>query len=125
MKNLTETQEHYALMDWIRMQPNIHKYAIHIANERYLNVKDNPKLWAVGSKLKKMGVKKGVPDFFFACPKGEYHGLWLELKAGKNKVTKEQQDFLTLMTKVGYLAVCVTGCDPAIAFIKEYFALKN
>jgi hypothetical protein len=125
MKGASETQEHCALMDWIRMHPNIHKYTIHIANERYLNVQSNPELWAVGSKLKKMGVKKGVSDFFFACPKGEYHGLWLELKAGKNKATKEQQDFINLMTSVGYLAVCVTGCDTAISFIKEYFSLKN
>lgn len=125
MKGASETQIHCALMDWIRLNPNIEKYTIHIANERYLDVKNNPKLWAVGAKLKQMGVKKGVPDFFFAIPKGGYCGLWLELKVGSNKPSKEQQDFLELMTSVGYLAVCVVGFDAALIVIKQYFSLGS
>jgi hypothetical protein len=113
---VTERGEHLALMQWIRTQPEINRYVIHIANER----KCTPRQ---GKLLKDMGVRAGVPDFFFPCPKGGYHGMWVELKVGKNKLLPEQKEFLALMTSVGYVAVCAVGFDAAKAFIEEYFSL--
>lgn len=37
------------------------------------------------ANLKKQGVKAGVPDLFLPVGRGSYHGLFIELKYGKNK----------------------------------------
>ena len=77
-------------------------------------------------KLKKMGMKTGVSDIFIAIPKGEYNGMWLELKdEGKsiNDVTDAQKEHLTLMREMGYCATWAAGSDSAIAKIKKYMEL--
>lgn len=44
--------------------------------------------------LKAEGVKAGVLDIFLPYPKDKWHGLFLEMKWGKNKLTKEQKEFI-------------------------------
>ena len=39
---------------------------------------------ATAIALKRQGVKAGVPDVVLPVPRGEYHGLYIELKAGSN-----------------------------------------
>jgi hypothetical protein len=78
-----------------------------------------------GITLKRMGVKKGVADFFLALPSGDYHGLWIELKVGKGKLSPEQISFLNRKTERGYLAVAVWGFDAAIEIIKNYLNQNN
>lgn len=73
-----------------------------------------------GALLKRMGVKRGVADFFLAIPLNGKAGLWVELKVGKNKPTKEQQAFLDRKAQRGYEAVCVWGTDAAREVIKSY-----
>ena len=46
--------------------------------------------FAVARKLKAEGVKRGVLDTFWPLPIGRYHGLWIEFKVGKNKLTDDQ-----------------------------------
>ena len=70
-----------------------------------------------------MGVKRGVADFFLALPLNGKAGLWIELKVGTNKPSKEQQAFLERKVQRGYDAVCVWGTEAARDAIKVY--LKN
>ena len=53
----------------------------HVANERKTTK-------PAGKRLTKKGVKSGVPDILIFEPRGKYNGLAIELKAGKNKLTK-------------------------------------
>lgn len=47
-----------------------------------------------GGLLKRKGLAKGMPDYFFLLNKdGIIHNIYLEMKAGKNKLTEEQQQF--------------------------------
>jgi len=108
-----EEIEQCKLFDWIRTIPELEKCAFHIANER----KTNPMR---GLLLKRMGVLSGVSDVFIALPKGGFHGLFLELKAGNNKATEHQRLFLEKMTQNGYLAICCTGYEAARAIILTY-----
>ena len=62
----------------------------------------------------------GVSDMFLPVAMGIYHGLFIELKDGKNKTTPEQEAFLAEMVFRGYKAVVSHGADEAIAAIKEY-----
>jgi hypothetical protein len=54
-------------------------------------------------KAKKSGYKKGFPDLFIYEPRGEFNGLAIELKVGKNRATKEQLWWRNELNKRGYL----------------------
>ena len=70
--------------------------------------------------LKRQGVKRGVSDIFVPMPTQNYHGLFLELKVGKNKPTKEQIDFLKFVNSVGYCGVVCYGFEEAVTTIQNY-----
>lgn len=46
---------------------------------------------ATAVALKRQGVKAGVPDIMLPAARAGYHGLYIELKAGKNTTTKKQK----------------------------------
>lgn len=71
-----------------------------------------------------MGVVKGVSDLFLAVPMGRKHGLWLELKCGKNKPTPEQIEFAAQRIQMGYCAEFANGMDEAKEKIMAYVRLQ-
>lgn len=79
-------------------------------------------------RLKKEGVKMGVSDLFFAHPSmGERsfnHGLWIEVKSRKGKLSKEQKEWMILMSNVGYKCVEVKSVDEGIQAIKIYLGMN-
>ena len=73
------------------------------------------------SALKAEGVQKGVPDITFSVPRGEYHGLYIEMKTREGgRVSPEQQEKLDLLNKEGYKAVFTKGCDEAMRVFRDY-----
>ena len=54
------------------------------------------------ARLRAEGVKPGVPDVFLPVAAGGYHGLWLELKAGKNNPSPEQKAWIAQLNDQGY-----------------------
>lgn len=60
------------------------------------------------SRLKAEGVRAGVWDLFFAFPHHGFGGLWIELKNGRNGLTKEQKEFRTQLEGKYAFAVCRT-----------------
>ncbi len=102
------------LMNWVKFNlPEYVEDIIHVANERTCSPIE-------GRILKRMGVRRGCADIFVAVVKNGIGGLWLELKVGTNKPTKEQQEFLQRKIKMGYAAACVWGWEAARDFIVEY-----
>ncbi len=65
---------------------------------------------ATAVRLKREGVRAGVPDLFLAAPGKSTHGLFIELKAGKaGRVSESQRQMLNLLESHGYnCAVCRT-----------------
>lgn len=108
-----EEIEQINLISWTSTKPDLWAYVIHIANQRQCTQ-------IQGRKLKRMGVKKGVPDLFIAIPRNGCHGLWIELKAGSNRTTTEQNEFIDLLNKQGYKAVIAYGYKEARQVIEEY-----
>jgi hypothetical protein len=64
---------------------------------------------AEAANLKAQGVKAGVPDICLPVPRGAFHGLYIEMKYGKNKLTVDQKWWLVALSQQGYAtAVCYT-----------------
>ena len=116
MKLGAETLEMIRIFDYIRFK-KLDAFIFHIANERKTSVQ-------AGSILKRMGVKPGVSDIFIAIPRLSFHGMFLEVKANKNKPTDLQRKFLDDMISQGYFATWRTGADASIEAIESYLALK-
>ena len=98
----------------------------HPANERKLNVVRNSKGKAfspLGAKLKRKGVKSGVPDIVILEPRGIYHGLFLELKVGKNKTTPNQEKWKSDLNKRNYLCLVSYSLEESENIIKKYLSL--
>lgn len=70
--------------------------------------------------LKLEGVSAGFPDLFVPELCSCYGGLFIELKVGKNKPTKAQQDWIDYLNYAGYLAVVCYGHLEAIKEIDKY-----
>jgi hypothetical protein len=93
---------------------------------------------AVAAKLRAEGVKAGVPDIFIACPREktivhyqvgawseDYSGLFIEMKAGKNKTTPAQDEWITRLSKAGYKVAVCYGFEEAKQTILEYLEVKE
>ncbi len=108
---------HINIVNWFNYQfPQFEPDFHHFANERKCSVQE-------GRTLSRMGVKRGVLDFFLALPLNGRAGLWVELKVGRNKPTKEQLLFAKRKIMRGYDAFFVFGFDEAKECILSY--LKN
>ena len=77
-----------------------------------------------GKRFKKMGTRKGFPDLFIFITNSIYHGLFIELKSGKNTVTDEQKAMHILLTEQGYKVVVCYGRQAAIDAIKDYLKIR-
>lgn len=114
-----EDVEQKALMDWCRLHPVCKHYMFAIPNGGMRNVRE-------AAKLKRTGVKAGVPDLFLAYPNGTHHGLFIEMKRRNgNKPTKQQLEMLTRLQAVGYEAIVSYGWEYACEFIQYYLESYN
>jgi hypothetical protein len=85
---------------------------------------------ATAARLAAEGVRKGVPDIMLAVPKNIwadpnkpwYCGLFIELKIGTNKPTKEQQEWLYFLSQSGYRTHVCYGWEEARDKIISYLS---
>ncbi len=76
-------------------------------------------------RLKMEGVKPGVPDVMLPVPRGIYHGLYIELKAGKNKTTEKQDKWLSNLKQQGYYTAVCYGWESASEVLLKYLSLPR
>lgn len=82
----------------------------------------------IGKRFKREGLLSGVSDIFVPYPVidndgNQYHGLWIEFKYGKNKLTKAQKEFQNVMYERGYVVSVAYSCDEAINILKKYLKI--
>lgn len=93
------------VINWLRENyPQVEKLTIHIANERKCHVIE-------GRILKRMGVKKNVPDLLIPIPMHGKGGLWIEIKVENNNPSQGQREFLEEMIKNNFAAACCWGFE--------------
>lgn len=74
----------------------------------------------VAARLKAEGVLAGVPDLFIAEPSGYYHGLFIEMKAGRNNLRTEQLEMMNRLRDSGYKCVVCWTFDEFMRAVNNY-----
>ncbi len=75
---------------------------------------------ATAGKLKSEGVKRGVPDVCLPVAYDGFHGLFIEMKYGKNTTTDDQNTWLMRLWNQGYQATVCHSFEEAKTVILEY-----
>ena len=95
---MNEHQIQVAVITWFRLQyPKLILFAIPNGGVRNI---------VTAVKLKSEGVLAGVADLFLMQPTTTHHGLFIEMKAQKGKLSESQKYFLDQAKAKGY-AACV------------------
>lgn len=91
----------------------------HIPNE-------GKRSWMTGGRMKAEGLKSGVPDIFLPVPRGEFHGLFVEMKRTKGGTVSDcQKLWLHDLQKQGYCAAVCRGWYEAAECIKNTWREKR
>lgn len=76
---------------------------------------------AEASKLRRLGVRAGVPDLLLPVAVAPYHGLWIEMKRRKGGlVSAAQHGWIDALRAEGYAVAVARGADEAIDTIIAY-----
>lgn len=75
------------------------------------------------ARLKRAGVKRGVPDLCLPVPRKKYHGLYIEMKFGNGRTSKEQKEWIKDLTEQGYFATVCNGFEEAKETIIKYMSI--
>lgn len=104
MKSL-EHSEQVSLMQWWALQcrrfevPEQLLFAIPNGGQRNI---------ITAKRMKDEGVRSGIPDLFLAVPRGNFHGLFIEMKKQRGGVVSDNQKAcMEMLSANGY---CVTVC---------------
>lgn len=114
----TEAQEQSDLIEWAESCVTLNIYPelklLHaIPNGGSRDIRE-------ARNLKRQGVKAGVPDLCLPVPKGRYHGLYIEMKVGKNKPSAKQFEWLNALSANGYAVALCYGAREARENIQTY-----
>lgn len=117
----SEATEQEAVIKWCNRQqrecPEL-KLIFHIPNGGSRNTLE-------AANLKRQGVKAGVPDLCLPVPKNGFHGLYIEMKYGKNKTTKRQEEWLKALREQGYYTAVCYGAEEAETVIASYLQMAG
>lgn len=112
-----EDEEQATLLSWCRMMswrwPEL-DLLFHIPN-------GGARRKSEAARFKALGVKPGVPDLFLSVPRGEYHGLYIEMKRLRDgRVSKDQKTWIAALRAQGYRVEVCKGWKAAADVIREY-----
>jgi hypothetical protein len=110
---------------WFKLQyPNILIHHSPNGGKRTQKVnKYGQKYSPEAAKFKAMGTLAGFPDIFVPKPIGIYHGLFIELKTGKNYLTENQKTVMEKLIDNGYFVKPCYTFDDFKLTVERYFNL--
>lgn len=116
MLSTKESQEQTYLFQWARW--NAQKFPeldllFHVPNGGRRDKRE-------ANSLKRQGVKAGVPDLVLPVARNGYFGLYIELKAGKNKTSEEQNKWIKQLKEQGYFVTVCYGWQEAKEVLEQY-----
>lgn len=77
----------------------------------------------LGNKMKRKGVKGGVPDILIFEPRGKHGGMAIEIKAGKNRASPEQLIWMHELAKRNWKTLITKSLDELIHEVDIYLNL--
>lgn len=119
-----ETDEQQSLFTWaawnFQRLPEL-RLMFHIPNGGHRHER-------VAAKMKREGVKAGVPDIFLPVARQGFHGLFLEMKTegnrpkrgGKGGLSDLQAHWIGELRTQGYRCEVAYGRDEAVAILENY-----
>ena len=116
-----EAHEQIAVFAWIDMQklsvPDL-RMAFHVPNGEHRNP-------ITGARLKRLGVRAGVPDILLPVARGMYNGLAIELKRQVGgRLSPEQKAWIEGLKLCGWDVHVCPGADVAIEAIRKYLDIQ-
>lgn len=111
-----ESEEQIYLFHWAQYQSGRYpelELMYHIPNGGSRNKYE-------AANLKLQGVKAGVPDICLPVARGKFHGLYIELKVGRNKTSEKQNNWIDALNTQGYCAAVCYGWESAADMISKY-----
>jgi len=129
-----EEQNQVAFFDWAELA----KQAIpelaslfHVPNgkaspSKFRIGRDGKKVWfsLEGQRMKRMGLKRGVPDVWLPCPRvykdAGRAGIVIEFKSPEGDTDKEQKKFLDFLCDEGWVVVVARDWTYARDIVVEY-----
>ena len=118
----TEAQEQMTLFSWAAMQSG--KYPE--LNLLYHVPNGGSRHKAEAGRLRAEGVKAGVPDLCLPVARGQYHGLYIELKRQRGgRISEEQVRWIDGLLEQGYAAAICKGWQEAASVIIDYLQRKT
>lgn len=110
MKFKSEDKFQVACVDYLRKRD---LYYYHVPNGMYSNR-------ITVSRFKRMGMKPGLPDIIILDAFCGYHGLVVELKCGRNKLTDSQLRWLGIFRSCNWGSVWLNDFDDFKFLIESY-----
>lgn len=117
----SEHAEQASLITWCRLHEYKHPelsllFAIPNGGHRHI---------VVAHKMKKEGVKSGVPDLFLPVARGDYHGLFIEMKVVGGRPSQNQAVWIENLTQQGYMTIVCFNWIVAKEAILKYLSLSE
>ncbi len=73
-----------------------------------------------GAMLKREGVRRGVPDLQLDMARGGFHGLRMEVKTPKGRLTLEQREWRDWVRAQGYKYHVVRSVQQGVNVLQAY-----
>lgn len=75
--------------------------------------------------MKAEGVRAGMPDYHLPVARGEFVGLWIELKAPGGRVSPAQRERMEALRKAGHRCEVAVGWEAARNLLIEYLTTED
>jgi len=115
---MSEYQIQRELLKWCEsmslLYPGLDRI-VHVGNEGKRTGK------TIGGLKGSSRFNKGFPDLFLPVPKNGYHGLMIELKTKRGKLSESQTHWLCYLSGEGYRATVCRGLEAAQTEIIGYY----
>lgn len=118
-RNPLEEHDHIALAELLDYAKILY---FHPANELMVKGLPDKQKWRILNKLKKMGMKSGVPDFVILTrpPMPEARAVFLELKRHKGgKISSAQEEWHRALEAEGFMVIVARGFEDARKKLKQ------
>lgn len=113
----SESAEQQHLFQWARMMSGAHPELALM----YKITNEGKRSRINGARMVAEGMKKGVPDICLPVPRGDKHGLYIEMKRRKGgSVSADQLKWLDNLMRQGYECHVCRGCEEARSVILDY-----